>query len=121
MACVSRRQADAPSRRPIMSSFFRPALLAAALALATAAAALGRAPPPGSAMDADAPGVDALGDPLPAGAVARLGTTRLRHRGYVVALAFSPDGKRLASGGYDSAAHVWDTATGRRLLTLAHP
>src|SRR5215468_8173835 len=114
MACISRRQAHAPSRKPIMSSFFHPALLA--VTLATAAADPGQAPPAAKAKDADAPAVDALGDPLPTGAVARLGTTRLRHRGYVVALAFSSDGKRLASGGYDPAAHVWDAATGRRLL-----
>jgi hypothetical protein len=39
---------------------------------------------------------DALGDPLPAGAKARLGTTRLRHFGSAQAVACSPDGSTVA-------------------------
>ncbi|OAI47711.1 hypothetical protein AYO44_09110 [Planctomycetaceae bacterium SCGC AG-212-F19] len=52
---------------------------------------------------------------LPEGAVARLGTTRMRHRHYVCAVAFSPDGKLLGSGGYDYTLNVWEVATGKRL------
>lgn len=40
-------------------------------------------------------------------------------RGPVNGVAFSPDGKRLATAGADRTAMVWDVATGRMLLTLA--
>ncbi len=64
---------------------------------------------------------DFFGDPLPERAIARLGTTRLRHGHSVFCLAFSPDGKRLASGGNDFAATVWDVATGKELLSIIPP
>ncbi len=35
------------------------------------------------------------------------------HRDYVYHVAFSPDGRRLASCGYDRIIRVWDTATGK--------
>ncbi|MHC4645217.1 MAG: WD40 repeat domain-containing protein [Planctomycetota bacterium] len=57
--------------------------------------------------------VDLYGDPLPTGAVARLGTTRLRHQGQVTRIEFSADGKSLASAGSDRAVVVWDVSTGK--------
>jgi WD40 repeat protein len=36
-------------------------------------------------------------------------------------VAFSPDHKRLITGGSDHLAKVWDVETGRELLTLRHP
>ena len=54
---------------------------------------------------------DALGDPLPFGAVMRLGTTRLRYQGGY-GLVFSADGKSLYSPGY-GGIKVSDVATGK--------
>jgi WD40 repeat protein len=76
---------------------------------------------------------DLFGDPLPEGALARLGTTRLYHGGYIIGLAFSADGKLLMSaGGENSIFHrgqgyslsggspirCWDTATGKEVRQL---
>jgi RNA polymerase sigma factor (sigma-70 family) len=59
--------------------------------------------------------LDRFGDPLPEGAVARLGTVRLRHGREVRSVAFHPDGKTLASGGQDNTVRLWEIATGKEL------
>lgn len=64
------------------------------------------------------PRVDAQGDPLPPGAIARLGTIRLKHIGDVQAVAFSADGKHLASAGGDLGIRLWDLSTGHNQRTL---
>jgi RNA polymerase sigma factor (sigma-70 family) len=101
-------------------------LTAALLILATAgtgAAVLSRSgpgPAAGTAAGADRPDrADVFGDPLPPGAVARMGTVRLRHTHPPSQLttAFSPDGKLLATGGWEEI-RVWDLTTGRLLREI---
>ena len=40
------------------------------------------------------------------------------HHNFVVKLAFSADGRLLASGGFDSTIKLWDVSTGQELRTL---
>src|SRR5262249_52466878 len=58
------------------------------------------------------PQVDVHGDVLPQGAVARLGSPRLRHRGAPSSVVFSPDGRWLVSSGQGGIVSVWDTKSG---------
>jgi WD40 repeat protein len=49
------------------------------------------------------------------------GEELLRLRGHpsaIAATAFSPDGERLATAGYEGAVKIWDAATGQEILTL---
>jgi RNA polymerase sigma factor (sigma-70 family) len=61
------------------------------------------------------PVLDAVGDPLPPGATARLGTIRWRHGSPVNFLFLSPDGKSVVSTANDRWIRVWDAATGKEV------
>src|SRR5437773_6564095 len=86
-------------------------LVPAVLLLLPLGAPLFAAPP-------EPPRRDLHGDALPAGAVLRLGTVRLRHGSSVKAVAFAPDGKTLASAAWYGAVCVWDAETGREVRRL---
>jgi WD40 repeat protein len=68
---------------------------------------------------------DRYGDPLPEGAVARLGTVRLRHENAegISAVVFCPDGKSLLSAGRGRGRsgrqprhlRLWELATGKQI------
>ncbi|MDB5313697.1 MAG: hypothetical protein JWO38_7899, partial [Gemmataceae bacterium] len=85
------------------------------------------APPPPTAeapTEEPRPVVDAGGDALPAGAVARLGSARWRHAGEAQSISFSPDGKTLALLSHnDGTITLFETTTGQvhhRFPNLRH-
>lgn len=64
-------------------------------------------------LAAPATPADELGDALPDGVRARLGTMRFRHGTTLAAVHFCSDGKTLLSVGRDRTARLWDAATGK--------
>jgi RNA polymerase sigma factor (sigma-70 family) len=58
-------------------------------------------------------------EPLPAGVISRIGTTRFRFVGSIQRIAYSPDGRLLAAAGtstqLDSVIVIWDAKSGKRL------
>src|SRR5262249_25239968 len=61
--------------------------------------------------------VDAYGDPLPDGALARLGTVRLRQGSWILSLSLAADGKLLASSGI-ADVRLWDLSSGKELRSF---
>src|SRR5262249_15132734 len=59
--------------------------------------------------------LDLNGDPLPPGAVARLGSAHWRHPGGLDTACYSPDGSMLATDVTDGKVRLWQTATGKLL------
>ncbi|HLN31760.1 MAG TPA: WD40 repeat domain-containing protein [Gemmataceae bacterium] len=68
---------------------------------------------------------DLYGDPLPPGAVARLGTERFRPGSYVRFVACLPDGEAILTldqeNGFLTLVTIWELATGRVLQRFAGP
>jgi RNA polymerase sigma factor (sigma-70 family) len=124
-----------PSMPAVLGRSPKSAFLAMAATVVTASAlALGLAPagdptsPPTDAKPtegAKAPValVDVFGDPLPPGAVARLGTTRFRTADFPKQLAVAPDGKRVVSTQFLQHVRltVWEADTGRSIRETELP
>jgi RNA polymerase sigma factor (sigma-70 family) len=71
-----------------------------------------------NAREQPQPRIDHLGDPLPEGAVVRVGSARLRADAdaLITVVAFSSDGRRLAYGTENGLVHVCTAADGKPLL-----
>jgi WD40 repeat protein len=65
------------------------------------------------------PRLDRFGDPLPAGALFRIGTTRLQLNDDVQAIAVSPDGALVAAASRDTVG-IWASASGREVDRFPH-
>jgi RNA polymerase sigma factor (sigma-70 family) len=74
---------------------------------------------PADVAQPPAPTKDAHGDPLPPGAIARLGTARWRHGAPVNFAVVLPDGKTIVTASDDHIVHVWDFAGGKELHRFA--
>lgn len=75
-------------------------------------------PAGGSARPAEkgpAPRLDRYGDPLPDGAVARLGSVKFRHAGLTSDYVFLDGGKTVLTAGSDRVLRCWDVGTGRQV------
>src|SRR5262249_48801702 len=112
-----RRALTGPPEGVPMKAALRSLLLAL---ISLAASAPGRAEAPRAPGGGQPPRpkparVDRQGDPLPKGALARLGTLRFRHRAPVTFVGFSHDSRVLLSAGKDNLLRAWDPTTGREL------
>jgi WD40 repeat protein/transcriptional regulator with XRE-family HTH domain len=99
---------DVPNPGPILAIAFSPDGTRLATAGVAGTARVWSLPQgPGSAGDAS-PGIP----------TAKLLFMLVGHTAAVEAIAFSPDGKRLATASDDSTTKIWDAQTGQELMTL---
>jgi WD40 repeat protein len=63
---------------------------------------------------------DSFGDPLPEGAITRLGTARFRHV-FADQITATPGGKTIVTAGNDGRVCIWDSANGKLLETYRFP
>jgi len=103
-----------PAPSPPAAGVTGAAAMPTAQPAAPAAQAVAPAPPPQPVR------LDALGDPLPPGAIARLGSNRWHHPSAVVGLAFGADGRTLVSAGSDGELREWEVPSGK-LLRIVTP
>ncbi len=126
----------APDRWKLSAALFlRTALAAATVGVALRGVAMPASPasPPAAPSEPEArnapllpPAVrsrprDCQGDPLPDGAIVRLGTTRFRHDDHVEFVAYLPGGKRLLSFGNEGAFRIWELPGGKELRRAGRP
>jgi WD40 repeat protein len=72
---------------------------------------------PAAKVESQKPRVDLYGDPLPPGAIARLGTVRFRALDEADALAFAPDGKTIAVNSR-GGLFLFEADSGKRVKQL---
>jgi RNA polymerase sigma factor (sigma-70 family) len=101
-------------------------LLLLTVAFTAGLAALGQRGPDPTVDDQDMPAnaafpkrnqprLDLHGDPLPEGALARLGTVRMRHGYGITGAVYSRDGKSIIASDSFSGIHVWDVGEGKEV------
>ncbi len=122
VAALARGVRVGPARGAWVASLTMAALVGLAVAGAGLPAGPTGAPPAPPATPAEKPAAadarkDREGFPLPAEALARVGSARLRHARWLRNLAYSPDGKLLASAGGDRL-RLWDAATGKLVQSI---
>jgi WD40 repeat protein len=103
---VRHTEAAPPEEQPVAAPHRRLICLLALLA-------------PVPAVRAEPARADALGDPLPAGSLARLGTVRFRDGTSIYNVAVAPDGKSIALNG-PRGLRVLDLATGKEIRTFTY-
>ena len=91
-----------------------------AVGITWAIAKKGQQPPAANAKPQNPPVLDSHGDPLPDGAVARLGTIRFNHGKDLDALLYTSDGKTIISKG-GGFIRLWDAETGKELRHIITP
>src|SRR5262249_49925080 len=118
--CWQWRRAEGESRRAVANALAEQrTAYARAIALAYAEWRAGNAGPAEQILHPWRPRLRPWGGHYPRRLFrARQLATLEGHAGGVLAVAFSPDGARLASAGADGVIHVWDQRTSRALLTL---
>jgi len=64
---------------------------------------------------------DLAGDPLPEGALVRMGTLRWRHKSNVNYVAYLTDGKSIITADGDQTIRLWDRETGKEIRRFTKP
>jgi RNA polymerase sigma factor (sigma-70 family) len=127
VAAVARGLAVATAFKTVAIILAVVSLISAGAGLAALAGRSDDPRPPQPDVKAEArarnPAVDRYGDPLPDGAVARLGTIRFRHSlldsgPYLKRVRFSSDGRLLVTVGGRAGVSLWEARSGRLIRSI---